>query len=707
MPDLKQAFTQENLGRAYRWIRSSTDARYKSFFRDTLEAYALTSAVNLEQLREDLLFGRWQPSPASKVFVPKPSGLLRTYTILTLEDQLVYQALVNLIAEALQTPKVRKRRFSSVFNHLYAGKSSRFFHVRWQTAHRKYKNRIKSEIADGRRWVADFDLTAFYDSIDHQVIAHFLRRMRFDNDFINFLISCLSTWTCTTWPVGRQRISHGHGIPQGPLASGMLSEVVLQYFDERAGRGPRGKVAYLRYVDDIRVLANDEVTLRRRLVALDLTAKEVGLFPQSAKTRIRRVERPEDEVKELNKYVPPSQTGLIDLGAELIVLLKLRNPTDADDLNIRYLLHRTKPSAKINKYIVGLLRSRPHYSSSIRTYLSRYRKLPGKLDLEIRRYISDESHIYQTVVADLLEGIVQRVQPSVEVNGFVTKALRTNKVGGVPLQPNLKLALIKYGLQHGITNYSEIRKIIEKERDWWLVKEVISTLDIRRLGHPTFSELVNIALRNHNSEVCTVSIGALFTQNVVVTDQSLLSRDVIRRLATAKIEGFSSSGHSAIPYVLEYSLRLRRGSFDWVSFLGTEHQSLAHLALSMKQSFETDIDAYVVRLDAFCDGVLQRFNKLFDVQIGKSTFGSLVNSPPKRLKVLLPTAIDGFKLLHQLRGKSHTPHPYSLKTGQATRRIKHTEFWHIRKRLMLSLDELQRVTAPILKLSAVAEQKAA
>src|SRR5262249_55118405 len=111
-----------------------------------------------------------------------------------------------------------------------------FFYLKWQDSYRWYSNRVRSNFRDGYVFVATFDLTAFYDSIDHYVIRTFLRRLRFDQDAIDFLLECLRAWTSTTWSHGSASIYHQHGIPQGPISSGMLSEVILQHLDKAGSR---------------------------------------------------------------------------------------------------------------------------------------------------------------------------------------------------------------------------------------------------------------------------------------------------------------------------------------------------------------------------------------------------------------------------------------------------------------------------------------
>ncbi len=106
MADLDQLRAMDNLQRAWRWVRSSSDSTYKSYFRHLYGNYAVADAALLSDLAARLKRGVYQPSKACKLFFPKASGILRPYSLLTVEDQIVYQAAANLIAEKL-FPKVK------------------------------------------------------------------------------------------------------------------------------------------------------------------------------------------------------------------------------------------------------------------------------------------------------------------------------------------------------------------------------------------------------------------------------------------------------------------------------------------------------------------------------------------------------------------------------------------------------------------------
>lgn len=136
--------------RAYRWLLSNPDANYKSYFRDSYDAFATASDTLLKRLRQDCLSGKYEPSNASKVYLPKPSGTLRPISLITTEDQIVYQAIVNAVAHELHR-RTKQRYYKRIFANLYAGKPSKFFYRRWQDGYREFGKAIRKLHAKASR----------------------------------------------------------------------------------------------------------------------------------------------------------------------------------------------------------------------------------------------------------------------------------------------------------------------------------------------------------------------------------------------------------------------------------------------------------------------------------------------------------------------------------------------------------------------------
>src|ERR1043166_3248389 len=166
MRTLELVYDPENLSRAWRWILSNPDAAYKNLFRSAYLNYSVADASLLDDLRDRLHRGVYEPEAACKIYQPKPSGLLRQMTLLTIEDQVVYQAMINVIADRLR-PRVQSRYNNEVFGHVLAKPDGTWFDQKWQNSYARFNAAARKAHADGFVYAAHFDLTSFYDSLDH------------------------------------------------------------------------------------------------------------------------------------------------------------------------------------------------------------------------------------------------------------------------------------------------------------------------------------------------------------------------------------------------------------------------------------------------------------------------------------------------------------------------------------------------------------
>lgn len=82
---------QSNLALAYTRLLTNPEGTYKNFFRDTYSIYGMASEKNIALLQKRVKAG-YLPTQSIRVFMPKANGLNRMYTLLSIEDQIVYQA---------------------------------------------------------------------------------------------------------------------------------------------------------------------------------------------------------------------------------------------------------------------------------------------------------------------------------------------------------------------------------------------------------------------------------------------------------------------------------------------------------------------------------------------------------------------------------------------------------------------------------------
>ena len=129
---------QSNLELAYNRLLTNPESTYKNFFRETYAIYGMASEKNIKLLRKKINTG-YLPAQSIRVFMPKSNGLSRMYTLLSIEDQVVYQAYANILAKALTSnSQITKRYKKSVFGNLCTQADSEFFYQNWQDSYKAY-----------------------------------------------------------------------------------------------------------------------------------------------------------------------------------------------------------------------------------------------------------------------------------------------------------------------------------------------------------------------------------------------------------------------------------------------------------------------------------------------------------------------------------------------------------------------------------------
>jgi hypothetical protein len=205
-------------------------------------------------------------------------------------------------------------------------------------------------------------------------------------------------------------------------------------------------------VDDIKIFAKSEDELRRKLIALDLSSKDIGLFPQTAKINIRRIDDPEDEIKSVSRPPEPSVRPVVDQKRLARRLLEITRRSRIDPLlssRFKFLLAHADPNYRLSQRLLLVIRKHPEYSGTIASYFSRYNGMPARLATQIIEYLM-EPELYHSVSGDIVRSCLGRTPPaeSAILARFAAERLLRPKRGLLPLQPTYKEALIAWTISH-------------------------------------------------------------------------------------------------------------------------------------------------------------------------------------------------------------------------------------------------------------------
>jgi len=358
--------TMPNLELAWRRITTGSNYQYKHFFRDLYCTYEVGLEKNLKILQKRVRGGAFMPNTPERIYLPKSSGLHRPIALLQIEDQIIFQAFANLAAKKLQKRRA-PLQFRVVFSNLLQKPDSIFFFRRWQETYATFQRSIRKYYNAGLKWVADFDLAAFYDTISHDLLLRTIYPRSHGNE-IDWFLGCLRTWSSD-----RASSGHGHGIPQGPLASDFLAECFLLPIDE-AMKGCEG---YLRYVDDVRLFGKTEDEVRRKIIKLEQLCRERGLIPQAGKFAIKRATRVGEAMGMLPSIADPQrEAGQEELPKDLArkwfySAIEGRPYKVKDKTRLRYVLFRAQSDSKVLQCVLRLIPRHPEHADAFFTFIAR------------------------------------------------------------------------------------------------------------------------------------------------------------------------------------------------------------------------------------------------------------------------------------------------------------------------------------------------
>ena len=199
--------------------------------------------------------------------IPKPNGGIRPLSIPNVLDRFVQQLLLQ-VMQPLFEP-----HFSDASHGFRPGRGA---HGAIEAAQRQAR--------EGRDWVVDMDITAFFDRVNHDILMAQVSRVVRDKRMLQLIGRFLRAGIVLP---GGCKVSSEQGTPQGGPLSPLLANIYLDKLDKEIER--RG-LRHVRYADDCNIYVSSQRAAQRVLeVISQWISRRLKLEVNAEKSGIGRV----------------------------------------------------------------------------------------------------------------------------------------------------------------------------------------------------------------------------------------------------------------------------------------------------------------------------------------------------------------------------------------------------------------------------------
>jgi len=699
---LERYFSTDRLAIAWQQIQGGQNLAYKCYFKHIYKGYEFALAENLSALSAKLISGGFKNKQIQRIFIPKSPTSQRPITLLSIEDQIAYQALAAYIADKIAA-KRRAFELKCVFSNILAEDRTQFIFENWKYCYLSYQEATEQRIESGQNWVVTCDLASFYDTISHNILFNQVPGLKSHGDEREYFSNILSGWTFESPSELRS-----HGIPQGPIASDLLAEVFMLVLDEILYRN---KINYIRYVDDIRIFAKTRTDAQRIALHLERILRGIGLVPQPEKFSIVKLK----SGKELHKIEVSSDHHLTDDPTRERITLStndteqiLNLALEEEDLKkgkppnrtkVRFAFFRGKSNEKTRAISHRLAEQYPQFVEAAFVFLRR--STFKRSTIELAKKILNDSPFgfvqYKcwTLLHNLYDDLLIAEKRILAETACDTLKHQSN------FEPSALIGAAQFLLLHSHRRNNKHNAFVFNLKNRFVLALALRHLEGRPFGLPS------TGFRRIHSELPDIGLGILHKFDVIGTDlQNATNQRKVGHcpyLRSLKMLSGKKSGGAIDPVGLgAQALFGIEVKCDLKIFLGIRwQQALRYLARanlyrdkspsiwlrSMNQFGELIVRAVVGKHNKHANKgtVIKAIPKNGRKSV---TYGHLIDNHQK-LCSLYPNVFDGFREVNDRRNNDTESHAIDEKTGRRSRGlIKKTEQKRLQKKFSSTLSKV-------------------
>ena len=232
----------------------------------TIEKYEENLEENLKQLKAEVLSWIYKPTPVKRVEIPKPGGKgIRLLGIPIVKDRVLHMA-IKMVLEPIIDPTFSENSFG-----FRPGRNQQ-----------QAVQQAQKIVLSGKEYVADIDLSKFFDRINHDRLIYRLKGHVKDPRILKLIGMILRGGVM----IDGVKTPSEEGSVQGSPLSPLLSNVVLDELDKEL---EKRNLEFCRFADDCNIFAKSQRAAERIMQSIKkFIEKKLKLKVNEEKSKTRK-----------------------------------------------------------------------------------------------------------------------------------------------------------------------------------------------------------------------------------------------------------------------------------------------------------------------------------------------------------------------------------------------------------------------------------
>lgn len=234
---LEKILDKDNMNKAFKRVKSNKGSH--GIDKLTIDELLEYLQKHGDKVKQCIMEGSYIPKPVRRVEIPKDNKKMRKLGIPTVVDRVIQQSITQVLSPIFEKTFVE---------YSYGFRPGRGCHDALK--------KCKEYINDGYNWAVDMDLTAYFDTVNHDKLMGLVYKEVKDKRVLSLIRKYLQAGVMINDVVNKT----AKGVPQGGNLSPLLSNIMLNELDKELElRGLR----FVRYADDCNIYVKSRKAANR------------------------------------------------------------------------------------------------------------------------------------------------------------------------------------------------------------------------------------------------------------------------------------------------------------------------------------------------------------------------------------------------------------------------------------------------------------